>query len=152
MTTWETLGKPYGVLPDKGGQLLSVFGNPFWLKVSGGDSNGSVALMTATFAPGSGAVPHLHRGHDECFFVLDGQFSFRVGNEDVEAGPGALCYAPRNAAHGFTNIGKSDGSLLGVIAPAGYEQHFIEISNLPPGNATKEALGEIFRKYDQEPA
>jgi quercetin dioxygenase-like cupin family protein len=132
--------------------VLRVFGNPFLLKVSGAESHGAVALIVATFAPGTGALAHLHRGHDECFYVLDGTFRFRAGDDLIEAGPGALCFAPRNAAHGFENIGDAPGSLLGVIAPAGYEQHFVELGNLPPGEQAAEVITEIFNKYDQEPA
>jgi quercetin dioxygenase-like cupin family protein len=150
VTTWRSLRQSYGVLPPCGGTLLNVFGNEFRLKVGGHDSHGAVALIVATFAPGTGALPHLHRGHDECFYVLDGRFRFRVGDDLVEAGAGSFCFAPRDAAHGFDNIGEGEGSLLGVIAPAGYEEHFVEISNLPPGKATTEALAEIFEKYDQE--
>jgi quercetin dioxygenase-like cupin family protein len=152
VTSWQTIGKSYGVLPPGGGTPLQVFGNRFELKVGGAETHGAVALIVATFAPGSGAVPHLHRGHDEGFYVLDGTFRFRAGEEEIEAGKGAFCFAPRDAAHGFTNIGKTDGSLLGVIAPAGYEQHFVEIGALKPGEATREALAEIFARYDQEPA
>jgi len=152
VTTWPTAGRSYGVLPPDGGSMLSVFGNPFQIKVSGEETHGAVAVMVATFRPGSGAVPHLHRGHDECFFVLDGTFRFRAGDEHVEVGQGGFCFAPRNAAHGFENIADTSGSLLGVIAPAGYERHFMEISALPPGKGTAEALAEIFSRYDQEPA
>ena len=151
MTAWRSLDQAYGVLPPGGGTLLNVFGNEFRLKVGGGDSHGAVALIVAAFAPGTGAPPHLHRGHDECFYVLDGTFRFRVGDDLIEADRGAFCFAPRDAAHGFDNIGDGAGSLLGVIAPAGYEEHFVEIGNLPPGQATPEVLAEIFRRYDQEP-
>ena len=142
MTTWKSLRQSYGVLPPGGGEVLKVFGNTFQLKVSGQESHGGVALIVATFAPGTGALPHLHRGHDECFYVVD--------DDLIDAGAGSFCFAPRDAAHGFDNTGEGEGTLLGVIAPAGYEQHFVEISNLPPGKQTKEALGEIFDKYDQE--
>jgi len=151
MTTWKSLRQSYGVLPPGGGEPLTVFGNSFQLKVSGEESHGAVALIVATFAPGTGALPHLHRGHDECFYVVDGRFRFRVGDEHVEAGPGAFCFAPRDAAHGFDNLGDGEGTLIGVIAPAGYEEHFRELSALPPGEQTTEALFEIFQRYDQEP-
>jgi quercetin dioxygenase-like cupin family protein len=140
------------VLPPSGGIALTVFGNPFLLKVGGEQSHGAMAIIVATFKPGTGAVPHLHRGHDECFFVLDGAFRFRIGDDHAEAGPGCFCFAPRHTAHGFTNVGDAEGTLMGVIAPAGYERHFIEISNLPPGPASEQALAEIFGRYDQEPA
>jgi mannose-6-phosphate isomerase-like protein (cupin superfamily) len=147
VTAW-----PEQALRAGGGTLLSVFGNRFELKVSGEQSSGAMALIVATFKPGTGAVPHLHRGHDEFFFVLDGTFRFRVGDEHVDLEPGCSCFAPRHVAHGFESLGQGEARLLGVIAPAGYERHFIEISSLPPGQDTREALAEIFGRYDQEPA
>jgi quercetin dioxygenase-like cupin family protein len=152
MTSWKSLGTPYGVLPPDGGTSMRIFGNPFSLKVSGAEGHGTMAVIVASFAPGTGALPHLHRGHDECFYVLSGTFRFRAGDQHVEGGPGAFCFAPRDAAHGFENIGDTDASLLGVIAPAGYEDHFREIGGLAPGADTAEALAEIFGRYDQEPA
>lgn len=152
MTDWTTLDSAAGVLPADAGLSLTVFGNPFLLKVSGADSHGGVALLTASFAPGTGAKDHLHRGHDEIFYVLDGEFRFRVGDKHIEATTGGLCFAPRHAAHGFQNVGPTPGRLLGVIAPAGYEQHFVDIDGITPGEETRAALAEIFAKYDQEPA
>jgi quercetin dioxygenase-like cupin family protein len=151
MTMREFLARSRA-LPADGGVPLRVFGNPFLLKVSGADTHGALAFLTGSFAPGTGAIPHLHRGHDEIFYVLDGTFRFRMGDIEAEHGPGALLFAPRNAAHGFTNVGQADGKLIGVIAPAGYEQHFVDISNVPEGDGARELLAEIYQKYDQEPA
>jgi quercetin dioxygenase-like cupin family protein len=152
MTAFTTPGGSYSVLPPGGGSALTVFGNPFWLKLAGTQGHGTMAVIVARFAPGTGALPHLHRGHDEAFYVLDGQFRFRAGDEHIEGGPGSFLYAERDAAHGFDNIGTTEGALLGIIAPAGYEKHFLEISALPAGGDTAEALAEIFARYDQEPA
>ena len=152
MTDWRALDTSAGVLPADAGMPLRVFGNPFLLKVSGADSHGGVALLTASFAPGTGAKDHSHRGHDEIFYVLDGEFRFRVGDQHIEGGAGDLCFAPRDAAHGFQNIGEAPGRLLGIIAPAGYEQHFVDIDGITPSDETRAALAEIFAKYDQEPA
>jgi mannose-6-phosphate isomerase-like protein (cupin superfamily) len=150
VTSWEPQARSL-VLPADSGVPLRVFGNPFLLKVSGAESHGAVALLSGSFASGTGAIPHLHRGHDEIFYVLDGRFRFHLGDELVEAGAGALLFAPRNAPHGFTNIGDAPGSLLGIVAPAGYEQHFVDISAVPDGPDAREVLAEIYRKYDQEP-
>ena len=151
MTTWQARPKSSVLLTDDGARLR-VFGNQFLLKVSGQESQGAMAFLTGSFAPGTGAIPHLHRGHDEIFYVLSGSFRFSLGGEAVEADSGALLFAPRNAPHGFVNIGDSPGQLIGVVAPAGYEQHFVEISGVPDGPGAREALAEIYKKYDQEPA
>jgi quercetin dioxygenase-like cupin family protein len=151
VTLWKSVARSVVLAGDEG-DPLRVFGNQFLLKVDGAASQGAMAFLTGTFAPGTGAIPHLHRGHDEIFYVLDGRFRFHLGEEQTESGPGGLLFAPRNAAHGFTNIGDSTGSLIGVVAPAGYEQHFVEISGVPDGPDARAALAEIFQKYDQEPA
>jgi mannose-6-phosphate isomerase-like protein (cupin superfamily) len=55
------------------------------------DSTVSGAFSLTEFvgtAEGAWTVPHLHRGFEELFFVLDGEFTFTVGGEPVVAGPG----------------------------------------------------------------
>jgi hypothetical protein len=150
MTIWTPATS--SALDAAAGRPLRVFGNPFLLKIAGDQTHGAMAFLTGQFAPGTGAIPHLHRGHDEIFYVLDGTFRFHLGDEQVESGPGGLLFAPRNAAHGFTNIGEAAGSLIGIVAPAGYEQHFVDISAVPDGPDARAALAEIYQRYDQEPA
>ncbi|MFJ2189782.1 cupin domain-containing protein [Kitasatospora sp. NPDC087861] len=153
MTSWQDAeNAKYVVLPGGEGTPLTVFGNRFSLKVGGDDTAGSLAIIEATFAPGTRAPPHLHHTHTESFYVVSGLFRFRAGDELTEVGPGGFRYLPRKAAHGFTNIGDEPGKLLSVINPAGYERHFEEISALLPHEATEERLREIFQRYDQEPA
>lgn len=40
---------------------------------------------------GPWTVPHVHRGFEESFFVLDGAFSFTIGAQTVEATAGSTC-------------------------------------------------------------
>jgi mannose-6-phosphate isomerase-like protein (cupin superfamily) len=37
---------------------------------------------------------HVHHADDECWYVLDGRLGFRVGDEEVEAGPGDAVFVP----------------------------------------------------------
>ncbi|MBB5158018.1 cupin domain-containing protein [Saccharopolyspora phatthalungensis] len=151
MTDFASAGKvSYVLLPPEMGEQLSIFGNAFSMKLSGDASDGSLAIIEAVFPPGGHAPPHLHRTHTESFYVVDGLFELRTGDEIVEAGAGAFCYAPRGVPHAFRNIGDRPGKLLSVINPAGYENHFREIDALH--EPTAEALKEIFDRYDQEPA
>ncbi|MFF2080198.1 cupin domain-containing protein [Kitasatospora sp. NPDC058162] len=151
MTVFDSAIPPVPVaLPAGGGRPLTVLGNPWSVKLSGGQTAGTLAVIEGTFAPGTGAPPHLHRGHEECFYVLGGEFRFRAGEETVEAGAGGFFYVPRGAAHGFENIGDGPGRLLGLITPAGYEEYFIEVGSQPPGPPDFAALQAIFAKYDQE--
>ena len=153
MTSFHSAtGRKYVLLPPGVGEEMNIFGNSFSMKLSGDDTDGSLAMIEAVFPPGGNAPPHLHRTHTEAFYVVSGRFEVLTGDELIEAGPGAFCYAPRGVPHAFRNIGDEPGTLLSVINPAGYENHFREIDAVPPGQATPEVLKEIFDRYDQEPA
>ncbi|MFC4497994.1 MULTISPECIES: cupin domain-containing protein [Streptomyces] len=153
MTTFHSAaGRKYVLLPPGAGEQMSIFGNDFSMKLSGDDTDGSLAMIEAVFPPGGHAPPHLHRTHTEAFYVVSGRFEVLTGDELIEAGPGAFCYAPRGVPHAFRNIGDTPGTLLSVINPAGYENHFREIDAIAPGQADPEVLKEIFDRYDQEPA
>ena len=60
---------------------------------------------------------HLHRSEDEAWYVLSGRLGFRVGNDEVEAGPGGCVVAPPGAPHTYWNgHGGRTGYLL-VMGP-----------------------------------
>lgn len=60
---------------------------------------------------------HAHDGADKFYFVLEGRGRFLVGDEESEAGVGALIIAPAAVPHGVTNSGSERLSLLVGIAP-----------------------------------
>jgi len=45
---------------------------------------------------GPWTVPHVHRGFEESFFILDGSFSFTIGEEVHEATAGMYLLVPRD--------------------------------------------------------
>ena len=44
------------------------------------------ALAEFTGGPGPWTVPHIHREPQESFYVLDGEFTFAVGEQQIPAG------------------------------------------------------------------
>lgn len=133
-----------------GGRPLRVMGNPWWVKVTGEQTGGKLAVVEADFAPGTGAPAHLHHDHEECFYVLSGRFRFQAGTDFRELGPGGFCFVPREVVHGFANISEQSARMMGMITPAGFERYFVEVAGLPPGPPNLAALREIFSRYDQE--
>ncbi|HEX5880407.1 MAG TPA: cupin domain-containing protein [Actinomycetota bacterium] len=72
-------------------------------------TNGAFAVGEFSGGEGPWTVPHVHQRTEESFYVLDGAFTFTLGVEDLEAGPGsfirvpqarAMSCAPRPAADG----------------------------------------------------
>jgi mannose-6-phosphate isomerase-like protein (cupin superfamily) len=46
---------------------------------------------------------HVHHADDEAWYVLEGTMRFRIGDDVVEAGPGAAVLAPKGTPHTYGN-------------------------------------------------
>ena len=137
-------------LPPGGGKTLQVLGDAYTIKAATDQTGGTIAVLEGSFRPGSGAPAHVHHQHEETFYVLNGEFLFHVGLQSVRATAGAFMFAPRDVPHSFENIGAAPGRILGIMTPAGFEQFFEALAELPPGPADPARISEIFAKYDQE--
>lgn len=102
-------------------------GHDFCLKVSP-EGGGSFSLTEATIPPGQGAGLHVHERAEECWYILEGDYHFIVGDSGFSAGAGATILVPRGTPHGLT-AGEKGGRHLTVFAPAGCERAFVEIGN-----------------------
>jgi len=75
-----------------------------------------------------GARPHVHREHDEYFYVLHGELTVATGAGEVVLGPGDLAHAPRGSVHGFRNASTQEPTrALCLYTPPGYEQYFRDV-------------------------
>ena len=102
-------------------------GNRFILR--GEQTGGQFALIEHTIPPRALAAPmHVHEHEDEYSYVLEGRVGVQVGGETAEAGPGELVSKPRGIWHAFWNAGDEPARLLELIAPAGFEQYFVDMS------------------------
>jgi quercetin dioxygenase-like cupin family protein len=89
----------------------------------------------------------LHTQHDETFLVLEGQVEFTVGTETIILEAGGLAYAPRDVAHGFRVVSDTAARLLIYISPAGLENMFQELSQLPAGPPNMAQVMTICGRY-----
>jgi mannose-6-phosphate isomerase-like protein (cupin superfamily) len=137
-------------LPPEGGNTLQVLGDAYTIKAATGQTGGTLAVLEGSFRPGSGAPAHVHHQHEESFYVLNGEFLFHLGSQSVRASAGSFVFAPRHVAHSFENVGTLPGRILGIMTPAGFEQFFEALAELPPGPVDPARIGQILAKYDQE--
>lgn len=115
-------------------------------------TGGAFTLTEFTGREGPWTVPHLHRDTRESFFVLDGQFTFTVGDEAIPAGPGSYILVPRGTRHTIT-AGAGGGRLLVLMVPGGLEEMFFELADLPPGSLTDPgARAAVSARHDSIPA
>jgi mannose-6-phosphate isomerase-like protein (cupin superfamily) len=99
--------------------------------IDGEDAGGDFSLVEHPMSPRALAAPlHRHSREDEYSFVLEGRMGGLLGDEVVEAGPGELVFKPRNEWHTFWNAGDEPCRILEIIAPAGFEHYFEELSDM----------------------
>jgi quercetin dioxygenase-like cupin family protein len=108
-------------------------------------TQGAFGIFRIEIAPQSGPPAHIHRGEDEFFYVLKGQFQFKLGDQLVDAPAGSFIFLPRDHLHTFQNIGAETGLLLVGVTPAGLEHFFVERQGVDM--ETQQAL---FKKYGVE--
>jgi hypothetical protein len=83
--------------------------------------------------------------------VPRGLWGFQLGTDVVYAEPGDLVYKPRDIWHTFWNATDELARLLEIISPAGFEQLFVELSDLlrtDPDNV--EATAALGPRYGVE--
>ena len=107
----------------------------------------SLSEFSGTTA-GPWTVPHVHHQMEESFFVLDGGFTFTVGEDRHEAGPGSYLLVPRGTRHVF-EAHEGGGRFLLLNVPGGLEKMFFELADLPPSSITDPAVrAAIGARYD----
>jgi len=71
----------------------------------GEQSGGALAVIENTM-PGGAPGPPLHRhDFDEAFYVLEGELTFKLGDDVFTRRAGELAFAPRGVPHTFDGAG-----------------------------------------------
>jgi quercetin dioxygenase-like cupin family protein len=107
---------------------LDVVGQTTLVKVGGAETGGAFAVFHLSAPPMSGPPLHRHSREDELFYVLGGELQFEVAGTMTKASAGTTVYLPRGTAHAFQNFTASVVNLLIMVAPAGLERLFEEMS------------------------
>lgn len=117
-------------------------------------ADSSKLLAIAEFAGGEGpwTIPHVHQKTAESFLVMDGSFTFTIGDRTFEAGPGDFILVPPGTKH-VLGGGAGGGTALVTWAPGGLEEMFIELSRLSAEAIRDPAVrAEIASRHDSVPA
>jgi quercetin dioxygenase-like cupin family protein len=119
--TTEAAG--YGLAPGDG-ERLWIVGDTMTLKATSERTGGSLVVLENLTAPGGGPPPHIHTREDEFWYVLDGTFEIRIGDQVHALGPGGFAFAPRGTVHNFRNTAATPSRILVGFSPAGMDGFF----------------------------
>ena len=90
----------------------------------GEESEGRIALVEIAVPPHWEGPPLHHHAFDEAFEVLEGELTFRLGDELRTAAAGQLAFAPGGVVHTLANLADAPARYLLAITPAGFERYF----------------------------
>ncbi len=133
------------VVPAGGGKHFNMGapGRTGAVKLAGQEANQSIMMFEETAPAGTASWHHLHYDSDEVAWVLEGEFTFKIGEQISKGGPGTCAFFPRNVAHAWKNTGTTTGRVLFMYTPAAagrYIEDTVERPNL--SDAEKAALRE----------
>ena len=110
---------------------LLIMGGRFECKVSAKDTGGDLCIYDTFRDAKGGPALHVHHSQDEWFYVIRGEFLFRVGEEMLHLHPGDSAFAPRKLPHAFAKVDEVPGQMLIVWQPAGsMEDFFYQMSKM----------------------
>ncbi|HEX2277947.1 MAG TPA: cupin domain-containing protein, partial [Candidatus Tectomicrobia bacterium] len=114
-------------------------------------TGGAFTLADVTGGEGAWTIPHIHREMEESFFVLEGRFTFTVGDHSVSAGPGSYVLVPRGTPHTLGS-GPEGGRCLVLMVPGGLERMFLELARLPGDSLRDPKIrAAVAAKHDSVP-
>ena len=128
------------VVPAGGGKVYEdTPGRMFALKLAAGQTDESIMLFEETVPAGTKSTHHLHHDSDEVVWVLEGEFTFKIGDEVFSGGPGTCAFLPRNVPHAWKNCGSTTGRALFLYTPAAAGGYIEEMLQPTSSEAEREA-------------
>jgi mannose-6-phosphate isomerase-like protein (cupin superfamily) len=105
-----------------------VFGPVTILVRASAETTGGAFTLFEEVPPLVDTPLHVHGRDDELFYVLEGEHVFRVGDEELRAGPGGVVFAPKGVPHAQRRVVPGEGRLLIQTSPAGFDGFFRELA------------------------
>jgi len=115
---------------DRSEKAITLFeGDTFYTKVSTKDTDGDLYIYESTRIKKGGPALHFHYSQDEWWYVLEGEFLIKVGDQLYQAKAGDSVFGPRGIPHAFAKTNEGNARLLMTFQPAGKMEEFFIASS-----------------------
>ena len=132
---------------DRFGQPISLLeGDTFFTKVSAKDTDGDMYVFESTRVKKGGPSLHIHHQQDEWWYILEGEFAFKVGDELYNAKAGDSVFGPRGVPHTFSKTNDGNARMLITFQPAGKMEMFFKAVSEGKLSKLSEAEQDNYRK------
>jgi quercetin dioxygenase-like cupin family protein len=132
------------VAPDDGFSVESPTGGTLTFKLMSEKSGGAITVCEAFSPAGEGPPLHVH-AEDELIYVVEGTLRVKVGEDIVEAPPGAFVFLAHDTPHTWQNVGGADARFFIAVFPAAttFEEFFQRYDELPEAERGLEAFARL---------
>ncbi len=113
----------------RAGDMLEnhITGERLLFRKTSRDTGGEAVVFETFVAPdGFVAAAHVHPYQEEHFEILKGSVAFRLGREELVAGPGERLTVPTGTSHRFWNAGEEEARFACEVRPALQFEQLIE--------------------------
>jgi pimeloyl-ACP methyl ester carboxylesterase/mannose-6-phosphate isomerase-like protein (cupin superfamily) len=137
------------VLEPGSGRTIAIGPVRLSVKEDGTDTRGTLALAEFTIPPRAPSpLPHVHRAHEEGFYILEGAIEFTVGGESIRVGAGGWVLVPIGVPHTFRNPGDTPARFLNTFTPDRYIHYFEAMAAI--GTPAPAQVAEIMARYNTD--
>ncbi len=96
-----------------------AMGSLFEHLVSGGQTGGALGMSLVVQPPGIATPLHRHTREAEALFLIEGDITYRAGDDTHELSDGAFLYLPADVPHAFRIRGDKPARFLALTVPGG---------------------------------
>jgi quercetin dioxygenase-like cupin family protein len=84
-----------------------------------------LAVLEFEIEPSFGTSLHIHKGHNDAYFVLAGELQFELGADTIRATEGTSLLIPPRVQHRWSNPGSGNARFLNIHAPGDWFEAYL---------------------------
>ncbi len=123
--------------------------SPNDIKVSSKDTDGKLTVFEYTGKVKGGPPLHIHLKQDEIFFIIEGEYKFKVGEDIHYLKSGDTIFLPRKVPHCFAQT-TDNGKMFFMFQPSGKMEDYFRTIGALKGQPTPEEGAKIFADHEMK--
>ncbi len=131
-TTIETTTTDILVRGRDEGPATWALGSLFEQLASGAETGGAFGVSLVTQPAGTATPLHVHTREAEAFYLLDGNLTYRAGDQTHRLSAGSFIYLPPDVPHAFRVTSTGPARFLAIVAPGGLMDLYDEVGRPAP--------------------
>jgi quercetin dioxygenase-like cupin family protein len=125
----------------------NIAGAKVQVLVSSHDTGGRYTICSVDTAGNLSSPLHTHSYEDISFYILEGDYRFRIDGEVVNAGSGSWLFVPSQTPYAFS-LNDPGGRFLVVAHPGGLDLFFQDVDAVSQGKMpAMEELAPVLEKH-----